>query len=185
MEPQTNFVIDRAAPEDVHDIQEVFMRTWLHTYPNEQLGITQHDIRERFRDAFSPEILQQRMENIINPPEGPNCFVARDGNTVVGLCRSIVDDLTNKLTALYVLPEYQGKGIGTMLWNKAKETFDPSKDTVLSVATYNTNAIDFYKKLGFVDTGRRFSNENFQMKNGTLIPEMEMIIKAYAQKKTS
>jgi hypothetical protein len=45
---------------------------------------------------------------------------------------------------------------------------------VVEVATYNTNAIKFYERLGFVDTGKRISDPKLMMKSGAIIPVMEM-----------
>ena len=53
-----------------------------------------------------------------------------------------------------------------------------AKDTYVDVAEYNQRAIDFYTKLGFVDTGRRHQEERFRMKSGAIITEMEMVRKA-------
>ncbi len=83
----------------------------------------------------------------------------------------------NQLKTIYVLPEFQGKGIGKMLYEEVVKFSDPEKDTIVHVATYSKQAIEFYKKLGFVDTGKRFSEERFKMKSGAIIPEMEMILK--------
>ena len=44
------------------------------------------------------------------------------------------------------------------------------------MATYNQKAIDFYKKLGFEETGKNFSQERFRMKSGSIIPETELCI---------
>ena len=65
-----------------------------------------------------------------------------------------------------------------MFWKKAKEFFDKSKDIIVQVAIYNKQAISFYKKLGFIDTGKRFSDEKYKMPiSGAVIPEIEMILK--------
>ena len=68
-----------------------------------------------------------------------------------------------------------------MLWNEARNFFDPAKDTTVELVSYNVNAINFYTKLGFRDTGERFSRENFRMKSGNSMPEMEMILRAGSQ----
>jgi ribosomal protein S18 acetylase RimI-like enzyme len=75
---------------------------------------------------------------------------------------------------IYVLPEYQGKGIGKLLWNELSKYLDINKETFVEVATYNENAIKFYEKLGFVDTNKRFTDERFRMRSGGIIPQMEM-----------
>lgn len=169
--------IKLAIPTDVVGMQEVFYKTWLATYPNEKLGITAEDIEHRYKDAFTEEALKKRAEQIANPPQGHTLLLAKEGEKVVGLCRIVVSEDNNRLQAIYVLPEYQGKGIGKMLWNEACKVFDENKDVVVDVATYNTNAIDFYKKLGFQETGKQWEDEKFRLISGAMIPEMEMIIK--------
>ena len=83
----------------------------------------------------------------------------------------------NQLGAIYVVPDYQGKGAGYSLWNRALEFIDVSKNTFVEVADYNINAVSFYSKIGFVDTGDRWSDEKFKMKSGVTIPEMRMMLR--------
>jgi ribosomal protein S18 acetylase RimI-like enzyme len=170
--------IEVARHEDVRGMQEVFYKTWLATYPNEEAGITKDDIEDQYKDTFTEENLKKSAERLANPPEGQTIFLAKEGEKVVGVCRIIVHEDKNELRAIYVLPEHQGKGIGSKLWEQAQKIFNPDKDIVVSVATYNTNAINFYTRLGFTDSGKRFNNEKFKMKSGAVIPEMEMVIKA-------
>lgn len=47
-------------PEDIIQIQEVFYRTWLETYPNKEAGITRQDIEEYFKNCLDPETIQDR-----------------------------------------------------------------------------------------------------------------------------
>ena len=168
--------VQKPTVEDVRGIQEVFYKTWLATYPNQEAGITIEDIQEKFKDTFSEEVLAKRTEKISNPPVGHSFFVAKEGQSVVGVCNVINDETRNKLSTLYVLPEYQGKGVGSSLWKQAQGAFDPQRDITVEVATYNANAIEFYKKLGFEDTGKRFEDDKV-MKSGHSIPEMEMAIR--------
>jgi len=177
-EKKNEIIIGLAKPEDAVGIQQVFYITWLDTYPNEELGITVDDIKDHYKDSLSEEKLKKRIEAIINPPEGQTMFVAKEGDKVVGVCRVEKGLEKNKLRTIYVSPEFQGKGVGSMLWNQAKTVFDMNKDVVVDVVTYNTKAIEFYKKLGFEDTGKRFTDERFTMKSGATMPEMEMVIKA-------
>jgi ribosomal protein S18 acetylase RimI-like enzyme len=164
--------------EDVEGIQDVFYQGWLNTYPNEAHGITHDDIEERFKDRHSEERLEKRRQDIRMRDPGRKIIVAKDDQKVVGFCRISKTAEKNQVTAIYILPEYHGKGIGTLLWKEALSFFDATKDTFVSVATYNQNAIRFYSKLGFVDTGRRFSDERFRLKSGAQLPELEMVIKA-------
>ena len=65
-----------------------------------------------------------------------------------------------------------------MLWASAQKHFDADKDTIVQVVTYNANAIGFYKKLGFQETGKKIMDERFRMKSGAITPETELVIKA-------
>ena len=168
--------ISQAEPNDARGMQEVFYKTWLATYPNKDIGVTVEDIEDRFKDVFTEEQLEKKREQLRNPKEGVTTLLAKDGDTIVGLSIVLVAE-NNKLQALYVLPEFQGKGIGSQLWHEAQKAFDITKDTIVEVATYNTKAIRFYETLGFVDTGEKWLDEKFIMKSGTQIPEMRMILK--------
>ena len=169
--------IDTPVAGDARGIQEVFYKTWLATYPNTDVGITVEDIEDKFKDAFTVETLTKRREKIANPPDGQFLLVAKDNDKVVGLCSVMKETERNKLSTLYVLPEYQGKGVGRALWEQACSFLDMNKDTYLEVATYNANAIAFYSKLGFEDTGKRL-DFHAVMKSGNAIPEMEMLKRA-------
>ncbi len=161
-------------PEDVPGVQKVFRDTWLATYPNEECGITREDIEDRYKDALAPERIAKRQEAWAHLLPDEKIFSAIEDGAVVGVCRVKTYEDKNQLHAIYVLPEYQGKGIGSALWEKALTFFDPSKDIYVGVAVYNQKAIDFYSRLGFVDTEKRFKDENLKLKSGAMIPEMEM-----------
>lgn len=174
LSPKQDISISPAMPEDAHSIQEIFYKTWLDTYPNQRYGITKEDIQDRFKEAFTEETIKQREYQILNPKTDTMIFVAKIGGKTIGLCRIVVNDEANLLQAIYVLPEYQGRGVGKALWNEIRKNFDPKIKTIVNVATYNNKAISFYEKLGFKDTGKRWQDDTFKMKSGSRIPEMEM-----------
>jgi len=174
--------IVEAIPDDAKGITTVLYKTWLDTYPNEEIGITKEDVEDSYKDAFTDEKIKSQKERIANTPENQRLLVAKNGTDVIGIATMIRNDDNNQLRTIYMLPEYQGKGVGSMLWNEIKKFCDPLKDTIVQVATYNKNAVSFYEKLGFVDTGKRWSDEKWRMRSGATIPEMEMIIKAKNQK---
>jgi ribosomal protein S18 acetylase RimI-like enzyme len=167
----STITIQKAVPEDALEIGEVFYKTWLATYPNKEAGVTEGDIEFVFKDRKSGD-----GSKFANLPENTVYFTAKENDHVVGVCRLIKHEDKNELKAIYVLPEYQGRGVGKMFWNKALKFFDSRKDTIVNVVVYNTNAIEFYKKLGFKDTGKRLLDERFRMQSGAIPPEMEMMI---------
>jgi len=166
----------RAKPEDVRGIAEVAYKTWLATYPNKKYRITVADIKYMYRNRNKKEDLSKRREDILHPKKGVKRFVAKDGSKIVGICGIIVDTDKNQLKSIYVLPEYQGRGIGYALWKNAQKYFNKKNKTIVQLAIYNTQATEFYKKLGFVKTGKHFVDEKTRMKSESIIPEIEMIL---------
>ena len=168
-----------AVPDNAWGIVNVLYKTWLATYPNKEFGITTNDIEESYKESFTKENLKKLSDKITQLNQNERRLVAKIGNNIVGVATIVRNENNNLLKTIYVLPEFQGKGIGKMLWQEAKRFCDQNKDIILQVATYNKNTIEFYKKLGFIDTGKRFIDTTWRVKRwGVSIPEMEMVIKA-------
>ena len=166
----------KANPEDVKQLTNLFYVTWLDTYPNRKYRITASDIRYHYRNMFKKEEILKRQKDIAHPKKGYHRFIAKIGNKIVGACNVILNSEKNKLKAIYVLPKYQRQGIGYMLWKKAIKTFNNNKKTIVRVAEYNQKAISFYEKLGFKKTNKKISENRFKMRNGAIIPEIEMVL---------
>lgn len=118
--------------------------------------------------------MEKRRRKIVEFQKNGRYVVAEVDGRIVGFCILVRDEDKNQLRGMYVSPGYQGKGVGTALWQEVRKAIDPKKDTYVEVATYNATAIGFYTKLGFKDTGRRFSDERLKIGKGGVIPEMEM-----------
>ena len=174
----SNIKISKALPEDIQKIGDVFYKTWLDTYPNEELGITFEDIEDRYKNRNTEDVIERGKKAILEQQGNELFLVAKDGELVVGVCRAFVYPDKNELQVIYILPDYQRRGLGRLFWEEVKKFFDVKRVIIVNVATYNTKAIEFYKKIGFIDTGKRFSNEKFRFKSGSVIPEMEMEILA-------
>ena len=171
-------IIEKAHPDDAEQIQNVFYKTWLATYPNSEAGVTVEDINELFKEKISAEGIQKSQKRIEEGLKLDNqkFVVAKINGKVVGVCLATTSDEINQLNAIYVLPEFQGRGIGYQLWNEVFNFFDTTKDTIVEVVTYNHPAIKFYNRLGFEDTGKRMVNEKFNLRSGTKFTEMEIEI---------
>lgn len=69
---------------------------------------------------------------------------------------------TLKVNQLFILPEYQGKGIGSACMNRIIDDANlEQKSVVLQVLKVNTRGITFYQRLGFTIVGE--STTHFQM----------------------
>ncbi len=165
--------VSRATP--VASIQDVLYRVWLTTYPNKALGITVTDIEEMYKDRNSDEALARIRDRISSASE--ITLVAKENGKVVGVCRVIRREDKDVMEAIYVLPEYQRLGIGSAIWREIEKLLDSNRKIIVQVATYNTDAIEFYKRCGFRDTGKRWEEKKFRLRSGTAIPAMEMLAK--------
>lgn len=94
------------------------------------------NMSERWRVAREREIFYEPHKNI---------QVARFGRAIVGF--SVYDSYTNWLNSLYVAPEYQGYGIGSMLLKSCLRTAGQNPTKLLTVE--HSAAVNFYKKHGF------------------------------------
>lgn len=172
-------IIQKPTKEDVHGIQEVHYRTWLSTYPNEEIGVTKEDIEERFKNRFSKKTMERRSNFFVNTPDNVLALIAKDDNKIVGMFSFAEEPAHNVLQGVYILPDYQGKGIFRKFWDEAQKFMDHSKDTILHVVSYNKKTIDVYKKLGFIESGKITTGENSPVMpiSGVVMPEIEMILK--------
>ena len=166
-----------ADPSDAEAINRVAYEAWLVTYPNEEVGITKEDIEDKVKDRLSLEEIEKKRLKLAENNPNIKTFVAKELDQVVGFCTLLKEPEYNQLKTIYILPSFQGKGIGQKLWGRVlSEVGDNKNKIIVHVASYNQQAIRFYKKLGFEETGKKFSDERFRMKSGSIIPETELVI---------
>jgi ribosomal protein S18 acetylase RimI-like enzyme len=107
------------------------------------------------------------------PTDDDVSLVAKYGEKIVGFIRLKIGIDSVELVSMYVEPDYFNQGIGTKLWLEAIQKLPKEKQITVEVATY-TKAIDFYKKIGFSDTGERSVTEKM-LRSGNSIPLMKMV----------
>ena len=113
-----------ASVDDVREILRVVRITWDHTYRE---TIPESVRREFISQAYSTDSLRHRIE--------ANVFlVALNNDSVVGFADFRSRSSTEaELAAIYVLPEMQGRGIGTRLLQAGIGRFPLSTSHVLRV----------------------------------------------------
>lgn len=168
------FSIGEAQVEDVEGIRKVQRDTWISTYPNKDAGISEEDIVAKIEELQTggAERLKDRLEN---DRDRSHTWVARVDDQVVGFVGAQRTEEANKLRAIYVLPGFQGHGIGHQLLQSALDWLGREKPISLSVVAYNQNAINFYRSHGFIEKGPVVS-ELDHLKSGAVLPEVEMIL---------
>lgn len=166
-------------PNDVYGIRAIQRETWLKTYPNKGAGITTQDIEDKFKDDETPEgkrKIEERKKKYGD--KNTRIWVAEDKDKIVGFCTASRGKECNRIEAIYVLPDYQGKGLGSLLMEKGLRWLGDKKDILVNVARYNKQAIGFYKKFGFIETGKEgILDKAARLPSGKFIPEIELIKK--------
>src|SRR5579871_590736 len=100
-------------------------------------------------------------------------WVCEIEDAIVGF--AIVDLRDNNVWALFVHPEFDGKGIGKRLHDEMLEWYFAQTDTPTWLGTSpNTRAEKFYRKAGWKETGQRPNGEiRFELSAGDWIRIME------------
>lgn len=151
----------------VFNVQKI---TWLDVYPNEKYGVKYNDILEKFSDE--EKIINKLKKKIELYGEDTCGWVLDLDAKIVGFSKIYKVKGKSQIGAIYVLPEYQGKGFGKALLQEALEFLKDSKEVWLDVATYNQKAIDFYNKFDFhLVTG---SEDKHEILQGKFIPTVKM-----------
>ena len=142
--------VDVAKPEDAIGIARVRHETWLATYPNAETGVTPEDILAK--NLQSEDQIKRWRKGIEDETGTRKIWVAKnDAGEVVGYGQGKKGESENEIWGLYVLPAYQGKGLGSKLMKSVMDWLGDDKPTTLSVAAYSSNAIELYKRFGFVE----------------------------------
>jgi len=167
----------KADPDDIPGIKNVQKVTWLDTYVNKEANINPEDIESVFKDNEKPERKKKIEETKERYQEkSKQTWVAEENGKVVGFCEAINEKDNRCISAIYVLPQYHGKGIGGRLITKAFDWLGEDKPISVSPVEYNINAINFYKKYGFVETGEKVSRKNtIKLPTGKILPEIKLI----------
>lgn len=137
---------------DFEGIRDAHYRSWLATYPNKEIGVTEEDVHVRFKDRLS-DSRRNQFEGVLKD-KNFLYLVAKISGSVIGFAVFKKEPERNFLDALYVVPEYFGNKIGYQLWSEGKKFFNDNLPIELEVVSYNDRAIEFYKKLGFVMTDK-------------------------------
>ncbi len=148
-------ILSKALPDDYEQIAFVHYKAWLETYT----GL--------LPESFLKNRTLESSINIFKNNLCSNTVVAIVDNKVVGFCgwgslreNSFQENL-GEIQGIYLLDAYQKNKIGRKMIEFALEQLVTEKYSKVGlwVLSTNENAINFYKKMGFSDTGI-FKEEN-------------------------
>ncbi|MFA5831973.1 MAG: GNAT family N-acetyltransferase [Bacteroidota bacterium] len=131
--------------DDTNEIQKVLLNTWLASYAD---FIPVTDIQWYFNNYYSEINFAQLYDD-----KDSIGFVAEVKNHIVGYARMKINHEQKRcyLESLYVLPEFQGNGIGLELLKIVEQKAQQHlfQQIWLGVMEQNVPSLKWYKKLGF------------------------------------
>lgn len=143
-------------------IRSISERTWPSTYGH---IISQEQIDFMLDWMYSDASLEEQMN------KGHQFFIAHYNQEDIGFCSVSKETDSHKLNKLYILPNTQGSGAGTLLLNKAIEIAKAEGSTSLFLQVNKHNsAYSFYIKKGFV----KESEFKFDIGNGYFMDDYVM-----------
>ncbi len=122
--------------------RQVWETTYRDIYPNEKL------------DRYDIDLNENKFKSMIKK-QSQKLFVVLNDSNIIGYmsCGEIMrefDNYTHDIGLLYILKEYQGKGLGCKLFEFAKNELKHQGATefIVSCNKYNLLAQQFYTKMG-------------------------------------
>ena len=163
--------ITDATTQDAHVIGQIQSEAWLDSYASPENGITKEDIQLKV-DEWN-KIGDTRIEDNLNNPNS-RTWVVKIDEKIVGFSAVLKTENENKLEAIFILPKYQGQGIGSKLLETTLNWLGNSKKITTDVVSYNERAKNLYKKFGFEETEETV-DDVLTLPNGKIIPKILMV----------
>lgn len=147
--------IKQCNPGDLRKLREISYETFNETFKDQNSSENMNAYLER---AFNLKQLEKELSNISS-----QFFFVYFNNEVAGYLKVNINDAQSEemgngsleIERIYIKNKFQKYGLGKYLLNKAMEiAMERNKKKIwLGVWEKNENAIAFYKKMGFVQTG--------------------------------
>lgn len=124
-----------------------------------QIQIVRNSVKEN--QLSNPNLIPDNLVEEFITKRGKG-FVCEKDDKIVGF--SIVDFVENNVWALFILPNFEGKGIGKKLHQlMLDEYFSKTKETIWLSTEANSRAETFYKKQGWKNAGFLGNEMKFEM----------------------
>lgn len=141
--------VDEVRIFDIDEVSNVLKTTWLDTY---QAYLSAETIKKVTDFWLDPELLK----NQIMDSEVLFLAAKEETGAIVGLVTALkISPTTLQVARLYVLPEKQRQGIGTLMLQKVIAKLSYIKVVRVEVEENNLRGISFYLKQGFNKVGSK------------------------------
>ncbi|MGY0694642.1 N-acetyltransferase family protein [Virgibacillus sp. FSP13] len=158
-----DYLVRNMKRDDIPHVQYVAKTSWNSTYE----GIIPREIQDNFlRVAYNDDRMEKRLA-------GSYLYVVETGGEIVGFANFSPVNKEGKaeLGAIYLLPDYQGYGLGTTLLNRGIAELKGVKEIFISVEKDNEIGKRFYEAKGF-DVISEF-DDNF---DGNILKTIRMVL---------
>jgi diamine N-acetyltransferase len=151
---------------DIKTIQELVDEIWPETY---ETILSKVQLDYMIDLIYSDDVLTKQIQK-----QEQLYYLFSDENSELGFFaieHNYKNEAVTRIHKIYILPETQGRGIGTMIMDKIAVLAleNGSKKLSLNVNRYN-NALHFYHKIGFKTVGE----ENIEIGKGYLMEDYMM-----------
>lgn len=164
-----NITIRKAKLSDAQAIVRINKITWLQAYIDIEHNFTKADIESLPWEWFEESWIKRLQDGDLSR----FCFVALSDDEQIGYILGQINNQTLEIKNIYILPEFQGLGIGkklaTLLYSSTQGLYTKS---LAKVAQYNSQAIRFYQSIGFNNKNQIDSFKSNEQKS---IPQLELI----------
>lgn len=142
-----NIKIVEAEALDIPEMCAIHKQIWLATYAGDACGLSESDILSK--DFDSPMKINKWQSSLDD--ENYKLWLAKDNDKIVGFAGAKKGEHENDFSVVYILPEYQRKGIGQTFARKVFAWLGTEKPIQIELANCNKSALKFYEKLGFTN----------------------------------
>jgi|SRR5690625_550288 len=159
-----DFKVRNMKPKDIKQVQDIAQTSWHATYE----GIIPREIQDKFlKMAYNDDMIKRRLKQSI-------MFVVEVEDKIVGFANytPVNQDGRTELTAIYLYPDYQGKGIGTALLEEGIQRLNGVQEIHLNVEKNNRIGMNFYEAKGFREVSE--FDDDF---DGHILKTVRMVLK--------
>ena len=159
-----DFKVRNMKPKDIKQVQDIAQTSWHATYE----GIIPREVQDKFlKMAYNDDMIKRRLKQSI-------MFVVEVEDKIVGFANytPVNQDGRTELTAIYLYPDYQGKGIGTALLEEGIQRLNGVQEIHLNVEKNNRIGMNFYEAKGFREVSE--FDDDF---DGHILKTVRMVLK--------
>lgn len=142
-------IISKVKEQDILEVKKLLRETWENTYGS---WLTQETINKITSVWHDPK-------NLLKQAQDKNTYFAvakNEQKKIVGIITARkIDQKLIFLDRLYIDSDWQGRGIGTKLFEEVIKTFSKFKIIRLEIEKPNKKARKFYEKIGFKSIGEK------------------------------